>query len=55
MPTGVYPRTEEHRRINSEGHSRYWETHTMAVKTRRKISIALTKYYEKKKELKNES
>jgi len=40
MPTGVYERTEEHRRINSQGHKRYFKKNSEA---RRQLSISVMK------------
>lgn len=51
MPSGVYPRTKKHCKINSEGHKRYWDTHIMDMDTRRKISFSLLKYNKKKLEV----
>ena len=46
MPTGVYERTEEHRRINSEGHKKYFKKNPEA---RRQIAISVirTNYLKK--------
>ena len=40
MPTGVYIRTEEHKRSLRENNSRYWLGKKMSNKTKKKISEA---------------
>jgi len=46
MPTGVYPRTKYHRRINSEAHKLFFKDNPEA---RRRISVSVMRYYNLKK------
>ena len=39
MPTGVYERTEFHRRINSDGHKKYWHGNDDAKRHLSKVIV----------------
>ena len=40
MPTGVYERTEKHKKTNSDGHKRHFKNN---IKARRKLSASVMK------------